>query len=530
MDLFGATARRVVAGSWLESRRFWEATAALSIVAVAAGLRLERLGSVPYGITGDEATFGLEGRRILHEGWIGPYSPYAAGQPAGVLYLGAVSLEVFGETIFAIRLVPALAGILTVAALYGVVRRHFGAGPALIAAALLAVSSWHIHLSRFAVPVAVWPLLGILTLGALLEALRGRSSWWWWAAAGALAGLGVYVYDAHVVFCVVLLAFVGGTMVVRRRDLRRYVLGAAVMAVAFLVVAAPMIRYVATHTDEYLGHARYNSIVHQPDWRARHGAAAHARFLVRRYVDYWDRLCCSPRVDGIDGTGLAALAPPAMLALAGYGMCVGLYRRRGPPVVLGIAVVLVMPLASVLSEGGVGRRAFVTLPILAMFAGVGAADLYGTATPLRRRLRIGAAVALALVLSLLAYQGLDDYFGKVPGSATESFVFGRPMTDASFFMRRLPPDRHIYFSSSAASVTHETRRFLAPDVVAEDRSREFGGNYSFAIAGDGRVPVFILLDAYEQDIERVRRLHPGGRTIVVGDPAVPEFIAYLAPG
>ena len=299
------------------------------------------------------------------------------------------------------------------------------------------------------------------------------------------------------------------------------------MTLASVVVAAAMIRYVAEHPDDYLGHARYNTIFHQPQWKSLHGVGAKAWFLARRYVEYWDRLCCDPKVD-IDGIGLAPPARAPFLALAGCGMLLGLWRRRGPPVALGITLVLVMPVAYVLSEGGVARRAFVTLPFLALFAGFGAVELVHEVGRRRRSLRVPVAAALATILGVLTYQSLDDYFGKLPGSEAERFVFARPMTDASFYMKRLPGDRHVYFYSVGASFTHEIRRFLAPDVVGEDRSREFGGNYSFGVAKDGLVPVFVFMDAYERDLAVVKRRYPGGQTVIGGPKSSPSFLAYTA--
>ena len=513
---------------------WWEATAVLVTVAAAAVFRLQDLSWIPYGISGDEAIFGLEGRRILEEGPIGPYSPLAAGQPAGVLYVAGASIWAFGSTIFAIRLVPGAMGILTVIALFAYGRRNFGVGTGLVGAALLAVSSWHLGISRLAIPLAAWPLVGLLTAGALCEALRVRSpertrwtSWRWWAATGVFAALGVYVYDANNVFLVVLALFLGGVAIVRRQELRPLLVGVAVMAVAFVVVAAPMIRYAAEHPDNYLGHARYNTIFHQPQWKSLRGAGAKAWFLARRYVEYWDRLCCHPKVD-IDGIGLAPPARALFLALAGCGMLLGLWRRRGPPVALGITLVLVMPVAYVLSEGGVARRAFVTLPFLALFAGFGVVGLVHETGRRRRSLRVPVAAALAALLGVLAYQNLDDYFGKLPGSEAERFYFARPMTDASFYMKRLPRNRHVYFYSAVGSFNHEVRRFLAPDLAGEDRSREFGGNYSFAVARDGLVPVFVFMDAYEPDLPIVKRRYPGGQTVIGGSKNSPSFVAYTA--
>ena len=102
------------------------------------------------------------------------------------------------------------------------------------------------------------------------------------------------------------------------------------------------------------------------------------------------------------------------------------------------------------------------------------------------------------------------------------------MTDASFYMKRLPATGTSTSIRPAGSFNHEVRRFLAPDVVGEDRSREFGGNYSFAVAKDGLVPVFVFMDAYEPDLPIVKRRYPGGQTVIGGSKSSPSFLAYTA--
>src|SRR5579884_1308375 len=177
----------------------WEIALVAGILLIAAALRFWHLTSLPAGLHGDEAWTGIEGRRILREGWIGPCSPSALGQPSGPLYVTAVAVWLFGNTIFAVRLVPALMGLLTIAALYVVIRRNLGTWAALAGAALLALMDWHIHFSRIGFPLAAWPLTVVLAAGALMEALRTQD-WRWWAAAGALTGLGIYAYNADPVF------------------------------------------------------------------------------------------------------------------------------------------------------------------------------------------------------------------------------------------------------------------------------------------------------------------------------------------
>src|SRR2546423_235297 len=53
----------------------WEVVLLLALAAVAAFVRLHHLSTFPNGLHGDEAVAGLEGRRILNQGWIGVYSP-----------------------------------------------------------------------------------------------------------------------------------------------------------------------------------------------------------------------------------------------------------------------------------------------------------------------------------------------------------------------------------------------------------------------------------------------------------------------
>jgi 4-amino-4-deoxy-L-arabinose transferase-like glycosyltransferase len=512
------------------SLALWEMLAIAGVVAVGAIARVWQLGATPYGISADEANVGLEAERALRDGWIGPHSITGGGQPTGVIYLTALSLATFGKSFVVLRLVPALAGILTVIAVYAITRRNVGRLEAIVAAVLLATSSWAIHFSRFDIPVAVWPLVGVAVAGSVLEALRTGSRAWW-ATAGVFAASGIYVYDAHDVFLVVLAVFLVGTAVARRRSLRPLLTGFAVMAVIFAFVALPMIRWVADHPDQYLSAARDYSAFTQNSWQSLDGVGREARFLTARYVDYWDALCCHLRFDVRDGTGSAPLARQSFLGLAWCGIVLGLLRRRGPLVVFATLVVVAMPLANGLSEEGIAREAVVMLPFLAVLAGVGTAEFVSLASALqlRRPARLTVTTTLAVVIGMLSYRGITDYYETFRGSYLERVAFAPEMSRVAAYMESLPLDHRIYFYSGVVPVTHEIIRFIAPDAVAEDRSNEFGSKYSFAVTPDGRTPVFVFMDRYRADVERARNLYPGGRAYTFGPAQNPDFIAYVAP-
>ena len=199
--------------------QFWSRSDWLAIVGLtllAALLRFVGLSDLPAGFHGDEAVTGLEAARVLRAGSIGVYSPLALGQPSGPLYLSAISVAIWGQSVLAARVVAALLGTLTVPLLYGFLRAHVHREAALVGAGLLAVLGWHVHFSRVGFPLISWPLCAIVALWALFAALE-RRQWRAFALAGALAGVGIYAYNAHAVFLAALAGFVLASLT-RQRD------------------------------------------------------------------------------------------------------------------------------------------------------------------------------------------------------------------------------------------------------------------------------------------------------------------------
>lgn len=168
------------------------------IVAGAALLRTWQLGTVPLGLHNDEAWTGINAREVLADGYIGPYLyPSGLGQPSGPAYFTALLFTLLPQSTFTLRLSMALLGIATVALTYTAGRAMFDRTTGLFAAALLAIMTWHLHLSRTAFMVNAWPCIEMAIVWRLFRArARARSSVWEYAGVGALIGLGVYTYNA----------------------------------------------------------------------------------------------------------------------------------------------------------------------------------------------------------------------------------------------------------------------------------------------------------------------------------------------
>lgn len=213
---------------------------------VAAALRLPDLATTPPGLHYDEAAnailateIGLGGERPV---FISSYT----GKEALFFYLAGGLMRLAGSSVFTLRLTAAFVGLLTVAVTYWLGwellrdRRL-----ALLAAALLATSFWHLVFSRYGFRAVSQPLLQALTVAALLRGLR-RDQWHWLVASGVFLGLAGYTYLAVRLFPVLLLLATLPLLLNRQQGYRRGRQMALVAAIA-LVIFTPLLIYFLTH-------------------------------------------------------------------------------------------------------------------------------------------------------------------------------------------------------------------------------------------------------------------------------------------
>lgn len=132
----------------------------IGIVLVAVFLRFFQLGVNPPSLTWDEVAWGYNayslGKDFKDE--FGRFLPidylesFGDFKPPLYAYLATLPVKIFGLNEFAVRFPSALFGVLTVLITYFLVKRIFGSQEklALISSFLLAISPWHINLSRAA--------------------------------------------------------------------------------------------------------------------------------------------------------------------------------------------------------------------------------------------------------------------------------------------------------------------------------------------------------------------------------------------
>jgi 4-amino-4-deoxy-L-arabinose transferase-like glycosyltransferase len=182
------------------------------IILLAIFFRFYQIKNMPGGLFPDEAANGLD-INSMQQGHFQPFYERGNGREALFFYMEWASTVVFGKGQWQMHVVSSLIGVLSIIAVYFVTRRLFLVGVdqpdeydnkkainiALLAAFLMAVSTWHVVLSRTALRANLTPLFGALTLYFLLctyQSTTNKAKYWFAILTGLALGLGFYTYIA----------------------------------------------------------------------------------------------------------------------------------------------------------------------------------------------------------------------------------------------------------------------------------------------------------------------------------------------
>ncbi len=357
----------------------WTLLAVAVIVGIAETLRLVRLDSIPLGINADEGDRAALSLQVVH------------GDPTAGIFEGgwyrismvyfwtlAQAMRIFGTSYADARILGALAGTVTVAAVTWIGLRHFGLRVGLIAGGLLAVAGVALQFSRETTEAAPTAMFWTISMAFLLEGVRsGRASSW--IGAGMAGGAGLYFYPSGrswVLLAALFLAYLTalGLGIPRRQILLR---GALCLLAATLVMA-PFLSYGARHPDVLFRRAAETTVLDRTN-AARLGYYDPSWSMPRLVGEQVVRsLGILDRVGDQGGfwpTDRSILTPVlAVLTLLGLGW--SCLRWRDPRAVL-LGLWFAVGLAGVVFtvETPSLQRMAVAIPVLTLFAALVLDDL-----------------------------------------------------------------------------------------------------------------------------------------------------------
>ncbi len=174
----------------------------LFIFTLGAMLRFYLLGDYPVSLHKDEAFLGYNAYSILQTGrdMNGNFLPLHLASflysPSGYSYFSIPFIKLFDLNAFSVRFVSALFGSLTILVTYFLVKELFKKwNLALLSALFLAISPWHINLSRTATENTV--VVFFISLGVLLYLHWLKKENLWLLLVSFLSfGITIFVYQA----------------------------------------------------------------------------------------------------------------------------------------------------------------------------------------------------------------------------------------------------------------------------------------------------------------------------------------------
>jgi hypothetical protein len=197
------------AGQWRSRWRVrvgWPVVALVGVTILGAVFRLHDLASTPPEMTSDHIEKLLDSLHVS-QGYRGIFFPNNGGREGFQMYLVAFVGKTLGVgfNFTALKVATVAEGLVTLPVLWWMARqvigtdtgqdRQLGTWVGVALAGLVAISSWHVMLSRLGLRIVLTPLATALVIGFLARAMhhnRMRD----YVALGVVLGAGIYFYQA----------------------------------------------------------------------------------------------------------------------------------------------------------------------------------------------------------------------------------------------------------------------------------------------------------------------------------------------
>jgi len=480
------------------------------IVLVGVFLRTCQLTQHPFPWSGDEASVGIEGRRIL----IGEVTDFFAagwsGQPNWSFVPTALAEIVFGKTFLAVRIVSALEGTLAVFFLYLLARELFDRKVATLAAGFLAAFPVHLQFSRIGVNNIIDSFTVCLGLWLTVRAIRkGRPADYLWA--GLAGGLAFYTYVGSRLVLALAMVAIAYTAIRQRGYLRAQWRNILIFLGMAVLVISPLAFYFSRHPDIFMTRLGQESIFLN-NWLVRqseNSGQSIAAILWKQFTDTALVYISQSAVGNFFNSPIPYLTVFGSIFFL-FGMGFAFFRLLETRM-----MTLLVWFWSVVIFGGVltlsppaNTRLVMTGPTVAIFLALGIYKF----TELLRRLKIfneewQTAISVILVVAMglqniAFYFGVyryDDYFEDATGELTQQI---------GLELKSLGPEYDYYlFGLPRVFAAFPTVVFLNPQNGMYDLNSDAIDGLTLT---PGKPVIFAAIPENIVDLKRIEQKYPGG--------------------
>jgi 4-amino-4-deoxy-L-arabinose transferase-like glycosyltransferase len=516
---------------------FWTRVAFLLIIIVAAFLRLYKLDIFPPGLYPDEAINGNNALEALSTRNFKVFYPENNGREGLFINLQAFSIALFGNTPWALRLVSAIFGILTVWGMYLFGKTLIATSRnadyqqkwvPLFASFFLATSFWHINFSRIgfrAISAPFFLVFGFYFLLKGLNAIQQQSKTFYlpFLLAGILFGFGFYTYIAYRFLPILLILFLWlfWRGIKSEKQRRQFLFYLTFFGVALFLSALPIGLYFVFRPEDFVGRAREVSVL-KSSWNAIFANLVKTLAMFTFVGDHnWRH----------NYSGWPLLSPlVAIPFLIGFVVTLGrMIRERFKNVYYSLPLLwfFIMLGANFLSPEGSPHalRALVVAPAVFMIAAIGAEWLWlKYIANWQRNVRLAIVIAFVALLPLAAWY---EYFIRWAPHPETANAFSTNYVREAKLLINLPPETYKYIITNGGGIEVRGLPASAQTIIyllgGWDRSRWNVSNVYF-VSVDAwntfipqRPAVILLMQDTQEWKEKIYSRFPSAVEIKFGD-------------
>jgi len=505
----------------------------LIVLGMAFLLRTLYLTTHPYPWSGDEASIGMEGRRILNGETTNFFDTGWSIQPNWSFIPTAIIEMILGENILAIRLTSAIAGTLSVWFVYLLARLLFNPSIALMAGAFLATLPYNVHFSRIGVNNVIDGLMSCLLFWLIAKALQKDDARYYYTA-GIVGGLCIYTYAGT------RLALITGVLIflfviIRQRGYLPSHWKHLITFFAGLVICmAPQAAFFMKYPHIFMGRLGQEGILFN-GWLAQRSiqtGQSVTEILINQFTRTTLVFIASPAPGNFLNSPvpyLTILGSIIFLLGMGYSLAYMFETRY---------FILLIWFWAVILFGGVltlnppaNTRLLMTSPVVAIFMALGTFKIVEYLQKFRLLPERASALIFLAVVSIVSYQNINFYMGEYRTRMYFENANGEYAMEASLLARDLGEDYLVYILGSPRVLANfPTIPFLIPnnqrlDFDADDLS-------TLNLTPDQKVAFFAVPESRPLLAEIVQKFPGGERGLLYRKPRPTEILLeyyVLAP-
>ncbi len=419
------------------------------VLLIAFLLRFWNLGSTPPSLYWDEVSQAYNSYSLLKTGYDEhkEFFPVARFQAFGdykaptYIYLDILPILLFGQTEFAVRLPSALLGSLTVLLTYLLSREIFFSNRrkqfiSIVASFMLAISPWHVQLSRVAYEANVATVFTVGGMFLFLLGVRKNSNYLLLSILSFVVGF--YSFNAHRIFIPLLASLL---IVTYRRFLRENVKKAVLFASIGMLCLLPFISYLKSPESRLRFKEvnifsdisvieESNKLINQ-DGNSMTSKVLHNRRVlygisyIKHYFDFFNPAYLffkgdvNPRFSTLDTGELYLYTFPFII----LGM-LAVWREKKKTAIFLFGWFLLSPVAAATArETPHALRSETFIPVYEIFIGFGFVWFYGTIQKLKK---IVPTIVCLIVFLIVFYllQFLHSYYIHMPVLYSQDWQYG----------------------------------------------------------------------------------------------------------